>query len=90
MRRFVTALVFYLPTRGHELRRMDLVRPLLGRTGPYALVVHAEAVAMANSMCLPVRVLHRETLDGVAYVLVDFEGPRRVWVFGDECLPYFD
>jgi 4-amino-4-deoxy-L-arabinose transferase-like glycosyltransferase len=89
-RRFVTALVFYLPTRGHELRRMDLVRPLLGRSGLHALVLQAEAVAMANSMCLPVRVLHRETLDRVAYVLVDFEGPRRVWVFGDECLPYLE
>jgi 4-amino-4-deoxy-L-arabinose transferase-like glycosyltransferase len=89
-RRFVTALMFYLPTRGHELRSMDLVRPLLGRPHLHALVVHAEAVAMANSMCLPVRVLHRETLDGVAYVLVDFEGPRRVWVFGDECLPHLE
>jgi 4-amino-4-deoxy-L-arabinose transferase-like glycosyltransferase len=89
-RRFMTALMFYLPTRGHELSRMDLVRPLLGRPHLHALVLHAEAVAMANSMCLPVRVRHRETLDHVAYVLVDFEGPARVFVFGDDCLPYLE
>jgi 4-amino-4-deoxy-L-arabinose transferase-like glycosyltransferase len=89
-RRFVTALLFYLPTRGRELPRMDLVRPLLDRPNLHALVLHAEAVAMANSMCLPVRVLHQETLARVDYVLVDFQGPPRVWVFGDECLPYLD
>jgi 4-amino-4-deoxy-L-arabinose transferase-like glycosyltransferase len=78
-RKFTTGLMFYLPQRPVEIRRVSALRDVAARPGFYALVPGGEMAFIHGGLCVPARVLREASLFDDQYVLVDFEGIPARW-----------
>lgn len=78
-RKLLTALVFYLPRRASEVRNAAAVAALAGQPRVHALVLEPEFAWMREVICLPVRAITGEIIDGTRYLLVDFQGTPPPW-----------